>query len=82
MQMAVNAGAVLKSGVSGKTNFLVVGKQDLAIVGSDGMSNKEEKAHALNESGKGCIKILDEAEFISLLGKTNATLVDNVETED
>ena len=67
MQLAVNAGAVLKSGVSRKTDYLVVGKQDKDIVGSDGMSTKEEKAHALNEDGKSNIAFLNEEEFICLV---------------
>ena len=67
MQMAVNAGALLRSTVSGKTDILVVGKQDLSVVGADGMSTKEEKAHELNASGKCCIRIINEEEFMSLI---------------
>lgn len=68
MQWAVNAGAVLKNSVSGKTNYLVVGKQDRTIVGADGISGKEEKAYALNDSGKGHIEIISEEEFLKLAG--------------
>lgn len=68
MQLAVNAGAVLKNFVSGKTNYLVVGKQDITIVGADGMSGKEEKAYTLNDSGKGHIEIISEEEFLKLVG--------------
>ena len=67
MQMAVDVGAVVKSGVSGKTDYLVVGTQDLALVGADGMSSKEEKAYALNQTGKAHIKIIREQEFIDLV---------------
>ena len=67
-QMAVNAGAVLKSGVSRKTDYLVVGKQDISLVGEDGMSGKEEKACALNAEGRANIKIISESEFLTLLG--------------
>ena len=66
MQMAVNAGAVIKSSVSSKTDYLVVGTQDIALVGEDGLSTKEEKAYALNESGKGHVQFLNEAEFLDL----------------
>lgn len=66
MQIAVNAGAVIKSSVSGRTDYLVVGKQDLELVGDDGLSGKEEKAYALNESGKGHITFLTEDEFLHL----------------
>lgn len=68
MQMAVNSGAVLKNSVSGKTNYLVVGRQDTAIVGTDGMSGKEEKAYSINNSGKSHIEIISEEEFLKLVG--------------
>ena len=67
MQMAVDAGAILRTSVSSKTDILVVGMQDLSIVGPDGMSTKEEKAHELNASGKGHVRIINEEEFVSLL---------------
>lgn len=66
MQIAVNAGAVIKSSVSRKTNFLVVGVQDKTLVGDSGLSTKEKKAHQLNESGAVSIKIIDESTFLSL----------------
>ena len=69
MQMAVDAGAILKTTVSSKTGYLVVGKQDITIVGMDGMSSKEEKAHELNNSGKAHIQIIDEQEFLQLVKK-------------
>lgn len=74
MQMAVDAGAILKNTVSSKTGYLVVGKQDVAIVGMDGMSTKEEKAHALNEAGKANIQIISESEFLELVKKEGATV--------
>lgn len=66
MQIAVNAGAVVRSGVSKKTNYLVVGTQDKQLVGDDGLSGKEEKAYALNASGTAHIEIIDEATFLAL----------------
>lgn len=74
MQMAVNAGAILQNKVSSRTGYLVVGKQDVAIVGMDGMSTKEEKAHALNEAGKANIQIISESEFLELVKKEGATV--------
>lgn len=68
MRLAVNAGAMVKSSVSGKTDFLIVGRQDVALVGEDGMSSKEEKAHCLIAGGKANIQIIGEAEFITLAG--------------
>lgn len=66
-QMAANAGAVVKTAVSRKTNFLVVGQQNMSLVDGSGMSAKEKKAHEINSSGKGSIQILSEQEFITLV---------------
>ena len=67
MQKAVDKGAVLRSGVSRKTDFLVVGIQDIRLVGSSGKSTKEEKAHQLNTLGEAAIQVLNEQEFFDLL---------------
>lgn len=66
-QAVSTLGASVKSGVSAKTDFLVIGAQDKALVGEDGVSGKEEKALALNASGKANIGLLREADFLSLL---------------
>lgn len=66
MQMAVNAGATVRSAVSRKTDYLVVGVQDKAIVGEDGLSTKEEQAYKLINEGKAAIQIIHEAEFLAL----------------
>lgn len=66
MQKIVDVGGIVKSSVSRKTDYLVVGIQDKKLVGDDGMSTKEERAHSLIQEG--CdIKILNEGEFIRLL---------------
>ena len=52
MQRAVNVGAVIKTAVSRKTDFLVVGRQ---FAGPDGVvihSNKEEKARTILAEGQ------------------------------
>ncbi|MCM3667911.1 exonuclease domain-containing protein [Mesobacillus maritimus] len=50
MQKVVDLGGILKFGVSKKTNYLVVGKQDKTLVGEDGLSTKEKKhMHSLNK---------------------------------
>lgn len=67
MQNALDVGATVKTSVSSKTHCLIVGKQDIAVVGEDGMSSKQEKAIALNESGRVAINIIDEAEFLKLV---------------
>lgn len=67
MQKVVNLGAILKSGVSSKTDYLVVGVQDKSLVGDDGMSTKEKNAYKLIKE-KGCnIKIINEDEFLTLI---------------
>ncbi|WP_147535239.1 exonuclease domain-containing protein [Bacillus marasmi] len=66
MQKAVDAGGIIKSGVSRKTDFLVVGRQDKTLVGAKGISTKEEKAYSLIEKGFE-IKIINEMEFFQLL---------------
>ena len=66
-QLATDAGASVKTAVSGKTNFLVVGRQDAGLVGSSGISGKEKKAKELNDSGKGHIQILSEQEFMDMI---------------
>lgn len=75
MQKVVNAGGIVKSGVSSKTDFLVVGVQDKSLVGKKGMSTKEKKAYEFIEKGKE-IKIINEDEFLSLLGlKSSSSLI-------
>lgn len=66
MQHVVNLGGIIKSGVSSKTNYVIVGQQDKALVGEDGLSTKEEKAYSLIEKGIG-IEILNEHEFTDLI---------------
>lgn len=64
---AERAGAIVKNSVSKKVDYLIVGKQDISLVGDDGMSTKEEKAHALNDSGGAAIEFLSENDFVELL---------------
>ena len=51
-QAVAELGAHVKSAVSRKTDYLVAGAQDPALVGAGGRSGKEEKAAAL----KMCIR--------------------------
>lgn len=66
MQKVVNFGGILKSGVSTKTDYLIVGIQDKSIVGEKGMSSKEVKAYELQAKGHN-IKVLSEDDFIKCL---------------
>ena len=68
MQLAADAGAVLKDSISSKVDFLVVGEKDPAFVDEAGLSGKEVKAMKLNQSGKANIAILTDTEFMNLLG--------------
>lgn len=67
MQLAADCGAILQKGVTTKTDYLVVGTQDLERVGTDGMSSKEEKAAKFNESGKANIQIITESDFLKMV---------------
>ena len=67
MQRAVNVGAVLRSSVSRRTDFLVVGHQYDGPDGQATISNKEEKARAILAEGKSKLRLLDENEFFHLL---------------
>lgn len=65
MQLAVNKGAVVRSGVSVKTDILVIGRQGEAPGAP--MNSKERKARELTESGKASIRLMEEDEFMSLV---------------
>lgn len=62
VQMAVNKGAVVKSGVSGKTQVVVLGRREPGAP----MSSKEKKARELLAAGKD-IRLLEEEEFLALV---------------
>lgn len=66
MQIAVDAGAVLKTRASKSVDYLVVGAQNSAFVDENGMSSKEATATKLNEEGIANIKIISEQTFMEL----------------
>lgn len=66
MQKAVNRGGFVKNYVSRKTDIVVRGIQDQALVGPEGTSGKERKAAELIEKGYE-IEIIAEKEFLELL---------------
>ena len=66
-QLAVNVGAFVKSEVSSKTDFLVVGSPDINFVDDEGMSKKQKTALTLNQAGKAHVEVICENEFLQLL---------------
>lgn len=66
-QMAVDAGAILKNRVSKKLDYLVVGEQDVRLVGETGMSNAQHYAASLISQGHKKLHVINEAEFFNLL---------------
>lgn len=70
MQKVIDAGGNVKSSVSKKTDYLIVGVQDKRIVGPNGMSSKETKAIDLIHQGAR-LEILSEDAFLETLKKAN-----------
>lgn len=67
MQRAVNVGGILRTTVSRKTDFLVVGRQFDGPDGTATVSNKERRAREILAEGKSKLRLLEEAEFFRLL---------------
>ena len=67
LTVAAQCGALVKDAVTRKTDFLILGKPDLSIVGLNGMSTKERRAREINEAGKGNISIISEEEYWKLV---------------
>lgn len=65
-EAAAELGLDIKTGVSKKTDYLVVGEQDENLVGPSGISSKQLKAQDLIDEGFD-IQILDEDEFMELI---------------
>ena len=73
MQIAVDAGAILKSHVSKKVHYLVVGVHKPEFLDENGMTSKQRTATKLNAEGQTDIKIINEKTFLKL-AKTNITV--------
>jgi len=63
-QLVADIGGILANNVTKETNFLVVGQQDVRLVGDDGLSGKQEKAIQLRAKGQE-IELMSEADFLS-----------------
>ena len=72
MQKVVDHGGEIASAVSKKTNFLVVGDQDLRKLKGGDKSTKMKKAEAVLAKG-GNIEIIDEDEFLRMLADNLVT---------
>lgn len=66
LQKLLDVGAIIKPGITTKTDFLFVGEQDKRIVGDDGLSSKQEKALRFNAAGSNIV-FLTESEFMSII---------------
>lgn len=69
MQIAVDAGAILKSHVSRKVNYLVVGEHKPEFLDRNGMTSKQRTAAKLNSDGQADIKMINEKTFLRLARK-------------
>lgn len=68
MQKTLNCGGTVKSTVSKKTDIVILGIQDKALVGPGGASRKERRAYELIEQGFD-LKIVRETKFLKLLNR-------------
>jgi len=69
MQLAVDVGAIIKSDISKKAHYLVVGERDPEFTNEAGLSRKEVIANQLNETGKAHIQVIGEKEFFEMVGQ-------------
>jgi DNA polymerase-3 subunit epsilon len=68
--MASRIGCTIASGVTKKTNYLVVGDQDITKLAGKKLSSKHVKAEQLIEKGQD-IRILKESDFKELVESVN-----------
>ncbi|QZE15332.1 hypothetical protein K4L44_05730 [Halosquirtibacter laminarini] len=66
-QIVISHGGVWEKTVTMKTDFLVVGRQDLTVVGKDGLSTKHRKALDYIERKHLPVQIVDEDTFEELV---------------
>ena len=65
-RLVYSVGGEAPERLTNSTNFLVVGKQDLRVVGEKGMSGKMKKAAAMKEKGAD-IELIDESDFFEMI---------------
>lgn len=74
MQIAVNAGAIVRGSVTSKTTYLVSDNPDISHDGAEYLSTKEKRALELNKSGKAHIQFITGEEFLKLAGKGDSNM--------
>ncbi|WP_170924706.1 exonuclease domain-containing protein [Candidatus Enterococcus clewellii] len=66
MTLFAQVGGFPEKGVTQKTNYLIMGEQDMRIVGSEGKSSKIKKAESLLARGQD-IQLLGEMDFLKMI---------------
>ena len=64
-KLVAGIGGIPQDTVTRETNFLVVGVQDIRVVGDDGLSKKQERAIKYKQQGID-IEFMTEEEFMEL----------------
>lgn len=64
--MVVRIGGIAQDRITKDTDFLIVGEQDIRVVGIDGLSGKMKKANEMREKGIP-IEILSEKDFLEIM---------------
>lgn len=81
LQQLVNIGAKIKSSVSSKTHFLILGNMENVQTKQRGKSSKQMKAEDLQKNGHD-IQIITESEFLELLKQNEIVNEDPQPTSD
>ncbi len=66
--LVIKIGGFAPEGLTAKTNYLVVGVQDLRVVGEKGLSNKMKAAAKYKDKGLP-IEIIDEKDFLEMINE-------------
>ncbi|MEN5085672.1 exonuclease domain-containing protein [Sphingobacterium faecium] len=65
-QVILKIGGKFSDGLNAKTNILVIGQQEIAVVGAEGRSSKQKKAEDMRAKGLE-IEVMSELEFLQNL---------------
>lgn len=67
-EAVVKVGGFAPSSLNSSTDFLVVGNQDLRVVGEKGLSGKMKKAAEMRSKGLP-IEVINEFDFLEMLAQ-------------